>query len=158
AEFLRFGQIHRNAYIHAPAVLAPDLSLRPASHVFVAGQLSGVEGYVESIATGLLAGLALASRRNGQIFVPPPRSTALGSLVHYITCADASHYQPANISFDLLPALEGLPRSVARDRRARRDKQCECALADLGSWIEGWDALAAPPAEQARTYRAVPFL
>jgi len=157
AEFLRFGQIHRNTYINAPAMLAPDLSLRPASHVFVAGQLSGVEGYVESIATGLLAGLALAGRRNAQTFVPPPRSTALGSLVHYITCADASHYQPANISFDLLPALEGLPRSVARDRRARRDKQCECALADLGSWIDGWDALAAPPAEQART-RAVPFL
>ncbi len=136
AEFLRFGQIHRNTYINAPKLLEPDLSLRAAPGVFIAGQLSGVEGYVESIATGCLAGLALARRAKGEVFASPPRTTALGSLVHYITRADTRDYQPANIAFDLLPPLEGLPRNVARDRRARRERQCERALADLQCWLE----------------------
>lgn len=137
AEFLRFGQIHRNTYINAPAVLSPGLSLRSAPEVFIAGQLSGVEGYVECMATGLLAGLAMAQRIRGEAFAPPPRTTALGSLVHYITHADPRNYQPANISFDLLPPLDDLPRSLARDRRARRERQCERALADLVSWLKG---------------------
>jgi methylenetetrahydrofolate--tRNA-(uracil-5-)-methyltransferase len=136
AEFLRFGQIHRNTYINAPKVLAPDLSLRMAPDTFVAGQLSGVEGYVECIATGYLAGVAMAARAREKAFAPPPRPTALGSLVHYITHADVGNYQPANISFDLLPPLEGLPRPIERDRRARRERQCERALRDLGEWLE----------------------
>jgi len=136
AEFLRFGQIHRNTYINAPKLLEPDLSFRAARNIFAAGQLSGVEGYVECIATGLLAGLAMAARAAGATFAPPPRSTALGSLVHYITHADPRNYQPANISFDLLPPREGLPRAVARDRKVRREKQCERALADLQLWLE----------------------
>jgi len=156
AEFLRLGQIHRNTYINSPHLLSPDLSFRSAPRVFVAGQLSGVEGYVECIATGLLAGLALAARALGAAaatevvgasgagpgpnavrpYTPPPRTTALGSLVHYITHADTGNYQPANISFDLLPPIEGLPRTIARDRRARRGKQCERALADFESWLE----------------------
>jgi len=81
--------------------------------------LSGVEGYVECIATGMLAGMALAHRALRATFTPPPRTTALGSLVHYITHASPQNYQPANIAFDLLPPIEGLPREVARDRRAR---------------------------------------
>jgi len=137
AEFLRLGQIHRNTYINAPRVLGPDLSFRNAPQVFVAGQLSGVEGYVECIGTGLLAGLALAARAQGESFTLPPRTTALGSLVHYITHADPENYQPANISFDLLPPMEGLPRAIARDRRARREKQCQRALDDFGRWLEG---------------------
>jgi len=136
AEFLRFGQIHRNTYLNAPKLLAPDLSLRLAPEVFVAGQLSGVEGYVECIATGLLAGLAMAHRVTEEAFSPPPRTTALGSLVHYLTHADPRDYQPANIAFDLLPPIEGLPRPVARDRGARRARQCERALADLEHWLE----------------------
>ena len=136
AEFLRFGQIHRNTYINAPRLLAPDLSLRVSPEVFIAGQLSGVEGYVECIATGWLAGLAMAHRVRGEVFSPPPRATALGSLVHYLTHADPRDYQPANIAFDLLPPTEGLPRAVARDRRARRARQCERALADLANWLE----------------------
>jgi methylenetetrahydrofolate--tRNA-(uracil-5-)-methyltransferase len=155
AEFLRLGQIHRNTYINSPRLLSPDLSFRSAPQVFVAGQLSGVEGYVECIATGLLAGLALAARALGgaaatevvgasgagpwpnaaRPYTPPPRTTALGSLVHYITHAASGHYQPANISFDLLPPIEDFPRAIARDRRARREKQCERALADFESWI-----------------------
>jgi len=135
AEFLRLGQIHRNTYINAPALLQSDLSLRSTPEVFIAGQLSGVEGYVECIATGLLAGLAMACRELESTFTPPPRTTALGSLVHYITHADPRHYQPANIAFDLLPPIEGLLRSVARDRQARRTRQCERALADLDTWF-----------------------
>jgi methylenetetrahydrofolate--tRNA-(uracil-5-)-methyltransferase len=113
------------------------LSFRSAPQVFVAGQLSGVEGYVECIATGLLAGLAMAVRLQRQLFAPPARTTALGSLVHYITHAVSGNYQPANISFDLLPPMEGLPRAIARDRKARRAKQCERALADFERWLEG---------------------
>jgi len=141
AEFLRLGQIHRNTYINAPRLLNPDLSFRHAPRVFVAGQLSGVEGYVECIATGLLAGLALAAGAQGQSFVPPPRTTALGSLLHYITHADPENYQPANISFDLLLPMEGLPRAVARDRRARREKQCQRALADFTEWFASMASL-----------------
>ncbi len=135
AEFLRFGQIHRNTYINAPALLAPDLSLKNSPSVFIAGQLSGVEGYVECISTGLLAGLAIAYRAAGGVYEPPPRTTALGSLVHYATHAGPRNYQPANISFDLLPPMEDLPRVVARDRQARRLRQCDRALADIGHWV-----------------------
>jgi methylenetetrahydrofolate--tRNA-(uracil-5-)-methyltransferase len=135
AEFLRFGQIHRNTYINAPRLLRDDLSLRSAPNVFIAGQLSGVEGYVECIATGFLAGLAMACRATGEAFALPPRETAIGSLVHYITCADAHNFQPANISFDLLPLIEGLPRHIARDRRARRERQCERALTEFDGWL-----------------------
>jgi len=145
AEFLRFGQIHRNTYINAPRLLDPDLSFRRAPQVFVAGQLSGVEGYVECIATGLLAGLAMAARMQrkdegpgptaARPYMPPPRTTGLGSLVHYITHAVPGDYQPANISFDLLPPMEDLPRAVARDRKTRRAKQCEQALMDFEAWF-----------------------
>jgi methylenetetrahydrofolate--tRNA-(uracil-5-)-methyltransferase len=136
AEFLRYGQIHRNTYINAPALLSPDLSFRANPQIFIAGQLSGVEGYAECIATGLLAGMALAHRARQKSFTPPPRTTALGSLVHYITHASPRNYQPANIAFDLLPPVEGLPRQVQRDRRARREKQCERALRDLQPWLD----------------------
>ena len=151
AEFLRFGQIHRNTYINAPALLSPDLSLRSAPQVFIAGQLSGVEGYVECIATGLLGGMAMAHRLTGNAYEPPPRTTALGSLVHYVTHADPQHYQPANISFDLLPPIEDLPRAIARDRQARRARQCDRALADLELWLGKICQAGGPPPLQAIT-------
>lgn len=150
AEFLRFGQIHRNTYINAPKVLSPDLSLRSAPEVFIAGQLSGVEGYVECMATGLLTGLAIAARLRDATFAPPPRTTALGSLVHYITHADPRNYQPANISFDLLPPIAGLPRSMARDRRARRERQCERALGDFAPWFRGGMSVVRRPLSAER--------
>lgn len=134
AEFLRFGQIHRNTYLNAPRLLAPDLSMKNAPHVFIAGQLSGVEGYVECIASGFLAGLAMSQRAMGAKYEPPPRVTALGSLIHFITHANSPDYQPANISFDLIPPIEGLPRALARDRKARRDFQCRRALAAIEDW------------------------
>ncbi len=130
AAFLRYGQIHRNTYINGPELLAPTLALRSRPEVFFAGQISGVEGYVESIATGLLAGLAAAAAAQGMDYSPPPRTTALGSLVHYITKSEAKGYQPANITFDLLPPLE----PPERDRAKRRAEQCRLALEALEAW------------------------
>jgi len=156
AEFLRYGQIHRNTYVNAPKLLNPDLSLREVPEVFIAGQLSGVEGYVECIATGLLAGRAMAARALGEAFGSPPRTTALGSLIHYITHADAANYQPANIAFDLLPPVEGLSRAMARDRRTRREAQCRRALDDIRCWLDdqaagrGPSAVLAPRASEAQ--------
>lgn len=144
AEFLRYGQIHRNTYINAPQLLSPDLSFRSCPQIFIAGQLSGVEGYVECIATGLLAGVALAHRARQVSFAPPRRTTALGSLVHYITHASPQNYQPANMAFDLLPPVEDPSHQLARDRRARREKQCERALQDLQPWLEAVAPVSSP--------------
>jgi methylenetetrahydrofolate--tRNA-(uracil-5-)-methyltransferase len=106
AEFLRYGQIHRNTYINGPALLDATLQLRSEPRIFFAGQISGVEGYVESMATGLAAGRHAAAFVSGEDLRPFPRATALGSLCSYISGADARNYQPANITFDLLPALD----------------------------------------------------
>jgi methylenetetrahydrofolate--tRNA-(uracil-5-)-methyltransferase len=129
AEFLRYGQIHRNTYITAPALLAPTLQLRARPDVFFAGQISGVEGYVESIATGLMAGAHAAALASGEMPRALPRETALGSLCHYVSGADPSDYQPANITFDLLPQLDEATRTrLRRDKKARHALVCERAL------------------------------
>ncbi|HWF09077.1 MAG TPA: methylenetetrahydrofolate--tRNA-(uracil(54)-C(5))-methyltransferase (FADH(2)-oxidizing) TrmFO [Bryobacteraceae bacterium] len=127
AEFLRFGQIHRNTYINAPALLDATLRLRTHPAIFFAGQISGVEGYVESIATGLAAGLMAAATLKQEPVRAFPRETAIGSLCHYISHADPRHYQPANIAFDLFPPLERSPR----DRRQRQEAVCRLALEKL---------------------------
>ena len=120
AEFLRYGQIHRNTYINAPALLTSTLQLRTHARVFFAGQISGVEGYVESIATGLVAGRHAVELAAGAKIRPFPRETALGSLCAYVSGAEARNYQPANITFDLLPALEEATRLTFRhDKKAR---------------------------------------
>jgi methylenetetrahydrofolate--tRNA-(uracil-5-)-methyltransferase len=144
ARFLRYGQIHRNTYICAPALLDESLRFRKEPWLFVAGQLSGVEGYTESIATGLLAGIYAAALAGGEEPVPVPRGTALGSLVHYITHADAKNFQPANITFDLLEPLEEDVRKRVRDKKERRRMQCERALAAFDSW---WGAFPQSAAE-----------
>ncbi len=137
AEFLRFGQIHRNTYINAPALLTPTLQLRSNPRIFFAGQISGVEGYVESIATGLLAGRFAADIALGRPLHPFPRETALGSLCHYVSSADPSNYQPANITFDLLPALdEATRRGLRRDKRARHAEICRRAIESLDKYTE----------------------
>jgi methylenetetrahydrofolate--tRNA-(uracil-5-)-methyltransferase len=125
AEFLRYGQVHRNTYINAPALLDANLQLRSSKNIFFAGQISGVEGYVESIATGLVAGRAISSPA---VF---PRETAIGSLCAYVTGADPAHYQPANITFDLLPKLENPPR----DRKLRHAQVCRRALEKLEEFL-----------------------
>jgi len=130
ARFLRYGQIHRNTYISAPTLLLPTLQMKQHSHVLFAGQICGVEGYVESIATGLIAGMNAAAMATGSDPIPPPRETAFGSLVHYVTQADPADFQPANITFDLLPVLD---RHV-RDRKQRHRLQCEVALREFEVW------------------------
>ena len=127
AEFLRYGQVHRNTYINAPALLAPTLQLRTEPRIFFAGQISGVEGYVESIATGLVAGRGAAALANSDSVSRFPRETAVGSLCAYVSGADPAHYQPANITFDLLPKLEQPPR----ERKQRQREVCRRALAAL---------------------------
>jgi methylenetetrahydrofolate--tRNA-(uracil-5-)-methyltransferase len=132
ARFLRYGQIHRNTYINGPTVLRETLQTKTNPRVFFAGQICGVEGYVESIATGLMAGVHAASVALGGEPQAPPRASAFGSLVHYVTHADPKNFQPANITFDLLPAL---PNRV-RDRQQRHRMQCELALGEFNTWLD----------------------
>jgi methylenetetrahydrofolate--tRNA-(uracil-5-)-methyltransferase len=138
AKFLRYGQIHRNTYINAPTLLQATLQMKAHPRVFFAGQICGVEGYVESIATGLLAGMHAAALVSGAKIVPAPRASAFGSLTHYVTQADARNFQPANITFDLLPPLE----KKIRDRKERHRLQCELALREFDGWMEQVGAVA----------------
>ena len=134
ARFLRYGQIHRNTYICAPVLLDETLRLKKEPRLLFAGQLCGVEGYTESIATGLLAGIYAASLTRGIEPMPAPRACALGSLVHYITHADQKNFQPANMTFDLLEPLEEELRKKVRDKKERHRLQCERALKAFDAW------------------------
>jgi methylenetetrahydrofolate--tRNA-(uracil-5-)-methyltransferase len=136
ATFLRYGQIHRNTYIHAPSLLTETLQLKAHPNIMIAGQLSGVEGYTESIASGMLAGIYAASLVNGNAPTPAPRVSANGSLTHYITHSETKKFQPANITFDLLPSLEEDLRKKIRDKKERHRIQCERALAAWTSWLD----------------------
>jgi len=140
ARFLRYGQIHRNTYINAPTLLRETLQMKSHERVFFAGQICGVEGYVESIATGLIAGLHAAAVAQGTPVEPAPRASAFGSLTHYVTHADPKNFQPANITFDLLPPLE---RKI-RDRKERHRMQCELALREFGQWLESVGRIPSP--------------
>jgi methylenetetrahydrofolate--tRNA-(uracil-5-)-methyltransferase len=132
ARFLRYGQIHRNTYINSPTLLRETLQMKQHPRVLFAGQICGVEGYVESIATGLLAGMHSWALASGLEPVAPPRASAFGSLVNYVARAEAKRFQPANITFDLLPPLE----QRVRDRQERHRKQCALALAEFDLWLE----------------------
>jgi methylenetetrahydrofolate--tRNA-(uracil-5-)-methyltransferase len=131
ARFSRHGQIHRNTYINGPELLCDTLQMKQHANIFFAGQICGVEGYVESIATGLLAGIQAARLAVGEMPVGPPRTCAFGSLLNYVTQADPKRFQPANITFDLLPALE----TRVRDRKERHQRQCEIALRAFEAWM-----------------------
>ncbi|HTX41800.1 MAG TPA: methylenetetrahydrofolate--tRNA-(uracil(54)-C(5))-methyltransferase (FADH(2)-oxidizing) TrmFO [Acidobacteriaceae bacterium] len=144
AKFLRYGQIHRNTYINAPRMLTPTLQMREHPGISFAGQISGVEGYTESIATGLLAGLFAASIAQGRAPQPAPRATALGSLIHYITQADPKRFQPANITFDLLEPLDEATRRRIRDKRERHRLQCERALQAVETWLQAQGCVPVP--------------
>jgi methylenetetrahydrofolate--tRNA-(uracil-5-)-methyltransferase len=132
AQFSRFGQIHRNTYINSPALLTSTLQMKEHPAVLFAGQICGVEGYVESIATGMLAGIFASHLIEGEAPDAPPRASALGSLVNYITQADPKKFQPANITFDLLQPLE----KQIRDRQQRHKIQCDVALAAFDNWLK----------------------
>jgi methylenetetrahydrofolate--tRNA-(uracil-5-)-methyltransferase len=135
ATFLRYGQIHRNTYINAPTLLTETLQLKAHPGILIAGQLSGVEGYTESIASGLLAGRYAAALAFGTTPQPAPRGSANGSLIHYITHSEAKRFQPANITFDLLPPLEEDLRRRIRDKKERHRLQCERALEAWSQWL-----------------------
>jgi methylenetetrahydrofolate--tRNA-(uracil-5-)-methyltransferase len=150
AKFLRYGQIHRNTYINAPMLLTELLNLKQHANVFFSGQISGVEGYTESIAMGMLAGINVARIAQGKPALPPPRETALGSLVHYICHAENKNFQPANITFDLLPQLDEATRRRVRDKKLRHKLVCEKALQRLASWLQ--ETTAAGIQASADTY------
>ena len=129
AEFVRFGMVHRNTYINAPATLCETGQVRQRPDVFVAGQISGVEGYVESAASGLLAGLNAAALVRHQPLRVPPRTTAIGALAYYVSHADPCDYQPTNIAFGILPPLEHPPRNKVAKRLAVAARALEALTA-----------------------------
>jgi methylenetetrahydrofolate--tRNA-(uracil-5-)-methyltransferase len=140
AEFLRFGSLHRNTYINSPKLLRDTLQFRGRSDLFFAGQITGVEGYTESAATGLLAGLnAVRLIQRSDLLVPPPH-TALGALVRYIAYATAEPFQPMNINFGLLPELSQRIRNKGERRRQMVQRALTAAdqwRAALGTFVEG---------------------
>jgi methylenetetrahydrofolate--tRNA-(uracil-5-)-methyltransferase len=137
AEFVRFGMIHRNTYINGPTVLRDTWQVRGRDDLFFAGQISGVEGYVESAASGLVAGRNAAAVAAGRAPSVPPRTTAIGALAYYVSHADPKHYQPANITFGIMPPLTVLPgRKGPRKKMDRKAAIAERALADLDAWLE----------------------
>jgi len=132
AEFLRYGSIHRNSYINSPRVLGPHLELRAAPDTLFAGQLTGVEGYTESLGTGLLAGINLARKLRGQPMAVPPADTMLGALLHYLQTADPANFQPMNANFGLLPPLQDAPR----DKAKKKALLAERALGAMARFVE----------------------
>jgi methylenetetrahydrofolate--tRNA-(uracil-5-)-methyltransferase len=132
AEFLRYGSIHRNAYLNSPATLGPALTARDDDKLFFAGQLTGVEGYTESLGTGVVAGINLARRLNGLPSSVPPPTTMVGALYRYLRDADPKHFQPMNANFGLLEPLE-LTGRISKDRK--KALLVERAQSELASWL-----------------------
>ena len=137
AEFARFGMIHRNTYINAPSVLTPSFQTKRRDHLFFAGQISGVEGYTESAASGLMAGRNAGALALGEPLEVPPPQTAVGALSRYIAHADPERYQPTNIAFGLLPPLD----PPVKNRRARRQALVERALKEIDAFISERDVV-----------------
>ena len=136
AEFLRYGSIHRNAYLNSPATLGPALTARDDDRLFFAGQLTGVEGYTESLGTGLLAGINLARRLAGRPLAVPPPTTMLGALYRYLAEADPKHFQPMNANFGLLEPLDsagGAAKRMPKDRK--KQLLVERAQAEFSRWL-----------------------
>ncbi|HZA98289.1 MAG TPA: methylenetetrahydrofolate--tRNA-(uracil(54)-C(5))-methyltransferase (FADH(2)-oxidizing) TrmFO [Gemmatimonadales bacterium] len=131
AEFLRYGSIHRNSYLNSPASLGPGLTARDDDRLFFAGQITGVEGYTESLGTGILAGINLARRLSGEAIVVPPPTTMLGGLYRYLREANPKHFQPMNANFGL---LDPLPGKVKKDRK--KELLVERAQAEFALWLE----------------------
>jgi methylenetetrahydrofolate--tRNA-(uracil-5-)-methyltransferase len=132
AEFVRFGMVHRNTYVNGPAILHETWQVRARPTLLFAGQMSGVEGYVESAASGLIAGLNAAALARGETIAPPPRTTAIGALAYYVAHANPAHYEPSNITFGIMPPLAGAPRG----KKLRNQALSERALADLDGWMQ----------------------
>jgi len=135
AEFLQFGQIHRNTYICSPRVLDATMQMRDRPNVFFAGQITGVEGYVESVAMGWLAGVNAARLAFGRELLEAPLASATGALAHYVSQADTKNFQPVNITFALLPPLPETAKRASRRKRERRQLQVELALKEWDEWL-----------------------
>jgi methylenetetrahydrofolate--tRNA-(uracil-5-)-methyltransferase len=135
AEFLQFGQIHRNTYICSPRVLQATMQMRSKPNLFFAGQITGVEGYVESVAMGWLAGINAARLAIGQSLVEAPARSAIGALARYVSQADTKNFQPVNITFALLPSLSEPDQKRVRKKRERRQLQVELALKEWDEWL-----------------------
>jgi len=135
AEFLQFGQIHRNTYINAPRVLEPTMQMRAHPNIFFAGQITGVEGYVESVAMGWLAGNNAARLSSGKELLVAPTRSAIGALARYVSSAETKNYQPVNITFALLAPLDAEQQKRFRRKRDRRALQVELALKEWNEWI-----------------------
>lgn len=136
AEFVRFGMAHRNTYINAPTILLETWQARPRPYLLFAGQLSGVEGYVESTASGLMAGRNAAGLARGRAASAPPRTTAIGALGYYVSHAVPRDYQPTNVTFGIIEPLATGEGGRRRDRLARNTALAERALAHLRRWAE----------------------
>lgn len=136
AEFIKYGQIHRNTYINAPELLNHFLQVKKDPRIYFAGQISGVEGYVESIATGLVAGIMAARTVKGLEAIVLPRSTAIGSLLNYVANCETRPYQPANITFALLPQLETEQRRKIKQKAERKKLQVKMALEAFDEWLK----------------------
>jgi methylenetetrahydrofolate--tRNA-(uracil-5-)-methyltransferase len=143
AEFIRFGQMHRNTYLCSPRLLNPTLQLREHPRVLFAGQISGIEGYTEAMATGMLAGINAARLARGLATSAPPRESALGSLTNYLAHADPAHFQPANTTFALLPPLGADERRTAKRKADRHRLQTERGLAAFCAWLASTGETAA---------------
>ena len=145
AQFARLGGLHRNTFIQSPKVLDPSLRLKVQPRLRFAGQMTGVEGYVESSAIGLLAGRFAAAERLGRASTPPPRTTALGALIAHITGnADAKTFQPMNVNYGLFPDMEPPPGVKGKERgRAKKQAMSRRAIADLEAWLKSGDETAA---------------
>jgi len=138
AEFARLGGMHRNTFINSPMLLDRQLRLKGGEHIRFAGQVTGCEGYVESSAVGLLAGIMAAAELTGETWIAPPATTAMGSLLSHITGdAEASDYQPMNITFGLFPPMHEVKK------KSRKEAYTERAKADFGEWLDGMRAVAA---------------
>jgi len=145
AEFVRFGMVHRNTYVNGPTVLAETWQVRRRPTLFFAGQMSGVEGYVESAASGLIAGLNATALSKGQEVAAPPRTTAIGALGYYASHANPAHYQPSNITFGIMQPLVNPPRG----KPFRNHALSERALGDLQNWIDAHRSESVPAVSPA---------
>jgi tRNA:m(5)U-54 methyltransferase len=137
AEFLQFGQIHRNTFINSPKILDETLATRKNPKLFFAGQITGVEGYVESVGTGWLAGMNAARSSRGENLLTAPLTSAIGALCRYVSNVETKNFQPVNITFGLLEPLPVELRKKHRNKRERHLVQVERALEDWQRWLGG---------------------
>jgi methylenetetrahydrofolate--tRNA-(uracil-5-)-methyltransferase len=149
AEFVRFGMVHRNTYVNSPAVLTDTWRVRSRPSLLLAGQMSGVEGYVESAASGLMAGLTAAAMVKGEPVVPAPPTTAIGALAYYVSHANPAHYEPSNITFGIMRPLSPEPALPKRSAVGRKLATSERALADLQTWMHERDSQSVSPVSPA---------